>query len=206
MFTGLITDVGAIERVTSTSAGLEVRVRCAYSDLEPGESVALNGACLTVLDRGDGWFAVAAVISTLERTAIGTWSTGKRVNLERALAMGDRLGGHMVQGHVDGIARVARVRREADSLLIDLALGDGLQELMVPQGSIAVDGVSLTVNDLPMPDTVGVSIIDYTARQTTLGDLREGDSVHVEADIIGKYVQRLVAPYAQRGAASGPAV
>ena len=204
MFTGLVTDVGTIERVSETPAGRELHVRCTYTDLEPGESVAMNGACLTVLDRGDGWFTVAAVTTTLERTTISTWRQGKRANLERSLAMGDRMGGHIVQGHVDGVARVTKVRRQADALLIDLALSDGLPELMVLHGSIAVDGVSLTVNELPAPDKVGISIIDYTARHTTLGELREGDEVHVEADIIGKYVQRLAAPYVQRGAPSGP--
>lgn len=204
MFTGLVTDVGTIERVSETPAGRELRVRSAYTDLRPGESVALNGACLTLLDRGDGWFTVAAVTTTLERTSIGMWGKGKRVNLERALALGDRLGGHIVQGHVDGVARVTRTRHESDALLIDLALSEGLQELMVPHGSLAVDGVSLTVNELPAPDVVGVSIIDYTARHTTLGELRDGDLVHVEADIIGKYVQRLAAPYAARGTPTDP--
>lgn len=204
MFTGLVTDVGTLERVSETPAGHELRVRCAYTDLKPGESVALNGACLTVLDGGEGWFTVAAVVTTLGRTTIGAWRASRRVNLERAVLLGDRMGGHFVQGHVDGVARVKKVRRQADALLIDLALSDGLPELMVLHGSIAVDGVSLTVNELPAPDTVGISIIDYTARYTTLGDLREGDEVHIEADIIGKYVLRLAVPYAARGARADP--
>ena len=196
MFTGLVDGVGHLERVASTAAGLEFRVRCHYRDLADGESVAVNGACLTVRDHGEGWFTAAAVVTTLERTAIGEWKEGKRVNLERALRTGDRLGGHLVQGHVDGVASVACSSQAGDARLVDVALPPGLGELMVPHGSVAVDGVSLTVSALPAPDVVQLSLIDYTLRHTTLGELAAGDRVHVEADIIGKYVQRLLAPYA----------
>lgn len=195
MFTGLVDDVGTIERVTPTAAGREFRVRCRYEDLLEGESIAVNGACLTVRGRGAHWFTAAAVTTTLTRTTMGHWQPGRRVNLERALRMGDRLGGHMVQGHVDGVARVTGVRTAGDARLVDLALPAGLTELMVRQGSIAVDGVSLTVNDLPGPDIVQLSLIDYTLRHTSLDTLSEGDDVHVEADMIGKYVQRLMAVY-----------
>jgi riboflavin synthase len=203
MFTGLIDDVGTIERVTATDAGRDLLVRCRYADLAEGESVALNGACLTVRERGSGWFTVAAVETTVGRTTIGAWRAGTRVNLERALRLGDRLAGHLVQGHVDGVADVAAVRRSADALLIDVTLPEPLAELMLPHGSVAVDGVSLTVNALPAPGVLQVSLIEYTLRRTTLGGLSVGDRVHVEGDVIGKYVQSLLQPYARvRGAGS----
>jgi riboflavin synthase len=195
VFTGLVDDVGMVERVTPTAAGREFRIRCRYDDLTDGESVAVNGACLTVRSRGANWFAAAAVTTTLVRTTMGAWSPGRRVNLERAIRVGDRFGGHMVQGHVDGVARVTGVRAAGDARLVDLALPHGLTDLMVRHGSVAIDGVSLTINDLPGPDIVQLSLIDYTLRHTALDALSEDDEVHVEADMIGKYVQKLVAAY-----------
>ena len=192
MFTGLIEDVGRIEAVSRTAAGLELRISCRYDDLVEGESIAVNGACLTVLAHGKGWFTVGAVTTTLGRTTIGSWDVGRRVNLERALRAGDRLGGHFVQGHVDGVARVTAVAVDGDAQIVDLALPAGLAELMVQHGSLAVDGVSLTVNDLSVPGSVQLSLIDYTLRHTTLGTLVPGDQVHVEADMLGKYVHRLL--------------
>jgi riboflavin synthase len=193
VFTGLVDDVGTIERVTPTAAGREFRVRCRYDDLTDGESIAVNGACLTVRNRGPFWFTAAAVTTTLGRTTMADWPAGRRVNLERAIRAGDRLGGHMVQGHVDGVARVTGVRTAGDARLIDLALPPGLADLMVRHGSIAVDGVSLTINDLPGPEIVQLSLIEYTLRHTALDTLSTGDAVHIEADMIGKYVQKLMA-------------
>jgi len=195
VFTGLVDDVGTIERIAPTAAGKEFRIRCRYDDLAEGESIAVNGACLTVRGRGPHWFTAAAVITTLERTTMTEWRPGRRVNLERAIRAGDRFGGHMVQGHVDGVARVTGVRTVGDARLVDLALPAGLADLMVRHGSIAVDGVSLTINDLPGPDVVQLSLIEYTLRHTALDTLAEGDEVHVEADMIGKYVQRLLGVY-----------
>ena len=192
MFTGLIDDVGRIAGVTSTDAGREFRIECRYADLAPGESIAVNGACLTVREHGPQWFTAAAVATTLDRTTMAAWAAGAHVNLERALRVGDRLGGHFVQGHVDGVGTVETVAQRGDARLIDLALPSGLADLMVPHGSVAVDGVSLTVNDLPAPGTLQLSLIDYTLRHTTLGALAAGDRVHVEADMLGKYVQRLL--------------
>jgi riboflavin synthase len=198
MFTGLIDDVGTIEAVQHASAGRTFRVRCRYEDLMPGESVALNGACLTVRDCGPQWFTVAAVVTTVGRTAMGQWLAGKRVNLERALRLGDRLGGHLVQGHVDGLGQVLGTRRHEDTQLIDIAVPSEVVDTLVPHGSVTVDGVSLTINDLPAPETMQVALIDYTLRHTTLGSLSAGEDVHIEADVIGKYVRRLAAPYLTR--------
>jgi riboflavin synthase len=195
VFTGLIDDVGTIERVASSEAGREFRIACRYADLGDGESIAVNGACLTVREHGPGWFTVAAVTTTLDRTTVGAWREGRRVNLERALRVGDRLGGHFVQGHVDGVASVEAVRRHDDALLVDLALPSELAELMVRHGSVAIDGVSLTVNDLGLQgraEMLQISLIEYTLRHTTLGELKTGDGVHVEADMLGKYVQTIL--------------
>jgi riboflavin synthase len=195
MFTGLITDVGSIDRVQSTDAGREFRIRTSYRDLTAGESIAVSGACLTVREFGEGWFTVAAVLTTLGRTTMGDWQPGRTVNLERSLAAGDRLGGHMVQGHVDAVAEVVGIERIADALLIEVAIPPQLVPLVVLHGSIAVDGVSLTVNAIPAENAIQLSLIDFTLKATTLGSLRAGDRVQVEADVIGKYVQRLVAPH-----------
>lgn len=195
MFTGIIDNIGIIERAEDTAAGRELRVRCAYTDLARGESIALDGVCLTVREHGPDWFTVAAVVTTLGRTHVADWRPGTRVNLERALRAGDRLGGHLVQGHVDDTGTVVAARTEGDARLVDVRLSRDLAELMVPHGSIAIDGVSLTVNEMPAADVVQVSLIEYTLRHTTLGDLAPGQRVHVEADVIGKYVQRLMAPY-----------
>ena len=196
MFTGLVDDVGVVERVERTEAGRTLRVASRYTGLAIGESIAVNGACLTVLAIGEGWFEVAAVVTTLDRTTIGEWTEGRRVNLERAMRLGDRLGGHLVQGHVDGVGEVESVECRDDALLVDVRLPAELEPLMVLHGSVAVDGVSLTVNALPSPGILQLSIIDHTARHTTLGALQVGAAVHVEADMVGKYVRQLAAPYA----------
>lgn len=195
MFTGIIDEIGTIERAADGPAGRELRVRTAYRDLAAGESIALDGVCLTVRELGPGWFTVAAVVTTLGRTCVADWRAGTRVNLERAMRAGDRLGGHLVQGHVDDTGTVVAARPESDARLIDVRLPRELAELMVMHGSIAVNGVSLTVNEMPAADVIQLSLIEYTLTHTTLGDLAPGQRVHVEADVIGKYVQRLMAPY-----------
>jgi len=195
MFTGLVDDVGRIEHVAQSAAGREFRIHCRYDDLVAGESIAVNGACLTVRTLGPGWFTAAAVVTTLDRTTIGDWTEGQRVNLERSLRLGDRLGGHMVQGHVDGVGRVIAMRERDDALLFDIEVSADLFELMVPHGSVTVDGVSLTVNELPREYVLQISVIEYTRQHTALDDLRVGSHVHIEGDIIGKYVRRLTTPY-----------
>jgi riboflavin synthase len=194
MFTGLVDDVGTVERVVSSAAGMELRIRCRYDDLGEGESIAVNGVCLTAREPGAGFFTCAAVHTTLAVTTIGGWSAGRRVNLERALRGSDRLGGHIVQGHVDGVGRVVSADTEGDALIVELALPAGLSELMVERGSVAVDGVSLTITALPAQDAIQLSIIDYTRRHTTIGSLKAGDLAHVEADVIAKYVRRMLEP------------
>jgi riboflavin synthase len=195
MFTGLIDDIGTIDGIETAPAGREIRIACGYADLAPGESIAVQGACLTVRDCGPGWFTAAAIATTLARTTMGHWSVGQRVNLERPLAVGARLGGHIVLGHVDGVGTVLATATEGDAWLIDIAVPDAIAELLVPHGSVTVDGVSLTVNALPSPAVLQVALIEYTRRHTTLGAVRAGDGVHLEADVIGKYVRQLVAPY-----------
>lgn len=196
MFTGSIVQIGEIESVRQTDAGRELRIRARFDDLEDGESIAVNGACLTVREFGSGWFQAAAVLTTLERTTIGDWHAGNRVNLERSLRAADRLGGHLVQGHVDCVGTVVAREMAGDALLVDLAVPASLEPLFVLHGSIAVDGVSLTVNELK-PRGVQLSLIEYTLRHTTLGDLQAGSRVHVEADMIAKHVRRLLEPYLQ---------
>jgi riboflavin synthase len=204
MFSGIVDAVGEISKVEKAAAGVELTVKCAYADLIQGESIALNGACLTVRECGDGWFTVAAVVTTTGRTTIGDWRAGTKVNLERAMRADARFGGHIVQGHVDGVGRVEKVTSTEDAVLIDISLPQGLANTLVLHGSVTIDGVSLTVNDLE-GDKLQISIIEYTFRHTTLGNLKAGDMVHVETDVIGKYVQRIVAPYINRSPADGRA-
>jgi riboflavin synthase len=200
MFTGLIEQVGEVESVRQTDAGRELRIRAPFNDIAAGESIAVNGACLTVRELGPGWFEAAAVLTTLERTTIGEWKAGTRVNLERSLRATDRLGGHIVQGHVDCVGVVAAREMSGDALLIDLSLPASIEPLFVLHGSIAVDGVSLTVNELK-PGGLQLSLIDFTLRHTTLGELRVGSRVHVEADVIAKHVRRLLEPYLREASA-----
>lgn len=197
MFTGLIEQVGTIESIRRTEMGVELKIAAEFAHLQVGESIAVSGACLTVLDLGDTWFTVAAMAMTMSRTAIGQWKAGTRVNLERATRASARLGGHIVQGHVDGVATVASVQKHVDALIVDLELPPGLSDTLVAHGSVALDGVSLTVNALE-GDNLQVALIDYTVRNTALADIAAGSRVHVETDVIGKYVQRLVAPYLKR--------
>lgn len=206
MFTGLVDDVGTIEQVATTAAGREFRIRCRYDDLRAGESIALDGACLTVRECDRGWFTAAAVATSLGRTTLGGWTVGRRVNLERALKAGDRLGGHLVQGHVDEIGSVSEIHAAGDARLLDLSVSPAVADLAVPHGSIAVDGVSLTINELPAPNIVQLALIEYTLRHTTLGALRVGVQVNIESDVIGKYVQRMAAPYFDRTLGEYPKV
>jgi riboflavin synthase len=192
MFTGLVTAVGSVRSVVREDRRLRLEFFAPYRDLEMGESIAVNGACLTVVEIGDGWFAVDAVATTRERTTLSRLETGHEVNLERALRMGERLGGHMVQGHVDGVGEVVGIEDRDDALLIDVRVPAHVADVSVLHGSITVDGVSLTVNALPEPDVVQVALIPHTRVHTTLGRARISDAVQLEGDLIGKFVQQLM--------------
>ena len=197
MFTGLVDQVGAVSEIKATDAGVELRVEAAYEGVESGESISVNGVCLTVREHGPGWFTVAAMVMTISRTSIGDWIPGHRVNLERAMRADSRFGGHIVQGHVDAVGIVENVETLEDTILIDVSVPYEVTQTLVLHGSVAIDGVSLTVNRLES-DKLQVALIEYTLRHTVLGGLKEGDKVHVETDVIGKYVQRLLAPYLNR--------
>jgi riboflavin synthase len=192
MFSGIVTAVGTIRANRSVKGSRDLTIAAPFRGLALGESIAVHGACLTVTAKGRGWFRVQVVPSTLERTRFGELRTGDRVNLERALRVGDRLGGHLVQGHVDGVGVVATVRPSEGLRLVDLRLPDPVARITVPLGSLTVDGVSLTVNAEVGEGTFQVSLIPYTLAHTTLGALVEGDRVHLEGDVIGKYLQTLL--------------
>ncbi|MGH7578655.1 MAG: riboflavin synthase [Gemmatimonadales bacterium] len=192
MFTGIVTDIGMVRHSRRSAHGLELTIECAYPDLQAGESIAVDGACLTVAALAPGRFTVQVVPTSLERTRFADLSPGSRVNLERALRMGDRLGGHLVQGHVDGVGTVLRVVSRDDVRLLDLEAPPEVARVSVPLGSITVDGVSLTVNAIPAPRTIQISLIPFTLEHTTLTERQPGDRVHLEADTIGKYVEALL--------------
>jgi riboflavin synthase len=190
MFTGIVDAVGRIDAV-HVNNGVELRVKASYKGVKKGESIALNGACLTVEKVLKGAFTVHAVQTTLGRTLIGEWQKGRRVNLERALRVADRFGGHFVQGHVDGVGTVEGVAEVDDAMLVDIRVPLEVAETTVLHGAITVDGVSLTVNALAEGGIVQVSLVPFTREHTTLGKLASGDRVHVEADVLGKYVRQL---------------
>jgi riboflavin synthase len=192
MFTGIVTDIGTVREAAGSRGGLELTIVCTYPDLVAGESVAVDGACLTVAAVVPGGFTAHVIRTSLERTRFEELRSGARVNLERALRVGDRLGGHFVQGHVDGVGTVAAVGSKADARLLDLEVPSEVARYSVPLGSITVDGVSLTVNAVPAPGTVQISLIPFTLEHTTLADRRPGDRVHLESDTIAKYVASLM--------------
>lgn len=191
MFTGIVTAVGRVASVLASDGGIDLAIEAPYADLELGESVAVDGACLTVVRIDRGGFVAHVVRTSLERTRFGELAAGDQVNLERALRAGDRLGGHLVQGHVDGVGRVEGMREHADARLLDIRIPPVVAEVTIPLGSVTVDGVSLTVNALPERDLVQVSLIPFTLQHTTLGSRRPGHRVHLEGDTIGKYVKAL---------------
>jgi len=190
MFTGIVTAVGRVGAV-SRNGGLTLTIRAPYKGLKKGESVAVSGACLTVERVVRGGFTVHVIETTEGRTLLGEYAPGRRVNLERAVRAADRLGGHIVQGHVDGVAVVERAEVRGDAWLCDLRVPAAVREVSIPHGSITVDGVSMTINALPAPELVQISLIPFTRAHTTLGALQTGDRVHVEGDVLGKYVRQL---------------
>lgn len=194
MFTGIIEEVGAIASAVPLGNGAALRIAASHvlQQLAVGDSVAIDGVCLTATSVDSDGFTVEAVATTLGRTALGTYAPGRRVNLERALALGARLGGHLVQGHVDGVARIESVEPRDELVLISFTLPKEVADVTVLHGSIAVNGISLTVNALPAHSVCQVSIIPHTWSHTALRELTVGHPVNVEGDMIGKYVRRLL--------------
>jgi riboflavin synthase len=202
MFTGIVTDLGTVASVTAPrpeAPDRRMRIATAYdmATVADGASIACNGACLTVVAKGPGWFEADVSAETLAKTTLAAWRTGTRVNLERALRMGDELGGHLVSGHVDGVGRVEATRRDGDSTRFVFAVPGAQGRQLAPKGSVALDGVSLTVNEVEdRPDgsvVFGVNIIPHTRTVTTFGGLSVGDRVNVEIDLLARYVARLLA-------------
>ena len=199
MFTGIVEGTGSVAGLAvagdGSGARLEVEAPWLAGDLRPGESVAVNGCCLTVAEATAAGFAADLVAETLRRTALGGLADGARVNLERPMALGGRLGGHLVQGHVDGVARVIDRTPVGDGEEVRIELPAELQRYLVEKGSIAVDGVSLTVAGVGT-GWFAVALVPHTLKVTTLGDRRPGDLMQLEVDVVAKYVERLVAPWA----------
>ena len=192
MFTGIITDVGTVRSVRRDGdTRFEIACHPDTAAMAIGASVCCSGACMTAVETGPDWFAVVASAESLARTTMGEWQPGRRVNLERSLKVGDELGGHMVSGHVDGVARVVSVTPEGDSRRFVFAAPDGLRPFIATKGSVAVDGVSLTVNETDGP-RFGVNIIPHTQAATTFGTAAAGDLVNLEIDMLARYVARLL--------------
>lgn len=194
MFTGLVEEVGEIISLRREESGVTLRLRAVQvlEDVELGASISLDGACHTVTHFGPEFFEVHSVATTLGRTIVGSYREGQRVNLERAAKLGDRIGGHLVQGHVDGVGEVLSTQQEGSHLLIDFSMPEAVASVTILQGSVTLNGVSLTVNALPGPGRAQVSIIPHTRDVTTLGELAEGDPINLEGDMIGKYVRQLL--------------
>jgi riboflavin synthase len=196
MFTGIITDVGHIARV-ETRGDTRVVVATSYPtpEIDLGASVACSGVCLTVVDKGPDWLAFDVSGETMTRTAQGQWAEGRRLNLERAMKLGDELGGHIVTGHVDGIAEVLAICPDGDSKRVGFRVSSDLAPFLAPKGSITVDGVSLTVNDVTDAEDgsthFAVNIIPHTQAVTTLADLAVGSAVNIEIDVLARYLQRM---------------
>jgi riboflavin synthase len=195
MFTGIVTDIGTI-RSTEQRGDLRLIIGCHFDmgTVAIGASIACSGVCLTVVDKGPDWFAVDLSAETVSRTAQGAWGEGRALNLERALKIGDELGGHIVTGHVDGIGEVASIAIEGDSHRVTIRVPADLAPYVAPKGSITVDGVSLTVNtvtDGPGGTTFGLNIIPHTWSVTTFGALTVGQPVNLEIDVLARYLHRM---------------
>lgn len=192
MFTGIITDVGIVRKIeTAGDTRFDVTTGYDLQTVALGASIACNGVCLTVIETGEDWFAVQASGETLAVTTLGTLEQGDRLNLERALCLGDELGGHLVCGHVDGKAELVRVTPEGESLRMTLRAPDGLKKYIAPKGSVTLDGISLTVNEVDDRD-FGINIIPHTRQMTTLSFVKPGDVLNLEIDMLARYVERMM--------------
>jgi len=192
MFTGIITDIGkvrALEKKGDTR--IEITTHYNTDSIDIGASICCSGACLTVIEKKDSWFAVEASGETLSKTVLGSWALNTPINLERALKVGDEMGGHVVSGHVDGIAQVTDIYKEGDSLRVNFKTGDMLKRYVAPKGSITLNGVSLTINEVE-GSCFGVNLVPHTQVETTLGKLSTGEMVNVEIDMLARYIARLL--------------
>jgi riboflavin synthase len=191
MFTGIITDVGKIATLTQ-EGDLRARIETGYdtSRIDMGASIASDGVCLTVVDLGPNWYEVQISAETVEKTNLGDWKLGRRVNLERALKVGDELGGHIVSGHIDGVAEVIAMQDDGDSTRVTLRAPLALARFIAPKGSVALNGTSLTVNEVNGCD-FGINFIPHTKEVTTWGDVAIGDRINLEIDTLARYVARL---------------
>ena len=196
MFTGIITDIGTITQVDQRG-DLRLIIRCSYdmAGVDLGASIACSGVCLTVVDKGADWFAIDASAETVSKTAAAMWAEGRRINLERALKIGDELGGHIVTGHVDGVGEVTAIEPEGDSHRVSIRVGANLAPFMAAKGSVTVDGVSLTVNNVTDAADgsaiFGLNISPHTWTVTALGDLKIGQTVNIEIDVLARYLARM---------------
>lgn len=202
MFTGIITDIGTVRQM-ERRGDLRLRIGCGYdmAGVDLGASIACSGVCLTVVDKGEDWFAVDASAETLSRTAPGLWKEGARLNLERALRIGDELGGHLVTGHVDAVGEVLGTCPEGGSTRIGVKVPRELGAALAPKGSVTLDGVSMTVNEVRDEGEhthFAINLIPHTAEQTTLGAITAGALVNVEIDVLARYLERMLAARAQR--------
>jgi riboflavin synthase len=202
MFTGIVTDVGTV-RSADQRGDLRLQIATGYDTgtIELGASIACSGVCLTVVDKGEDWFAVDVSGETRSRTATDMWSQGAKLNLERSLRLGDEIGGHIVTGHVDAVAEVVGTCPEGDSVKIGVSVPRNLGPIIAAKGSIALDGVSLTVNDVRDAEDgsthFSVNIIPHTAHETTLGTIAMGRQLNVEVDILARYIDRMLASRSQ---------
>ena len=201
MFTGIVTDVGTV-RSAEQRGDLRLEIATGYdtATIDLGASIACSGVCLTVVDKGQDWFAVDVSGETVSRTAADHWREGAKLNLERSLRLGDELGGHILTGHVDAVATVATVASEGDSLRLGISAPRNLAAMIAPKGSIALDGVSLTVNtvhDAADGTEFSVNIIPHTAHETTLGNIQSGQQLNVEVDVLARYIDRMLAARSQ---------
>ena len=203
MFTGIVTDVGTV-RSAEQRGDLRLVIACGYDmdSVELGASIACSGACLTVVDKGDDWFAVDVSGETVAKTAADRWREGARLNLERSLRLGDELGGHIVTGHVDAVGEVVGVTPEGDSKRVEIAVPRALGPMIAAKGSVALDGASMTVNQVRDAEDettlLSVNLILHTAQHTTLGELTEGRQLNVEVDVLARYIDRMLAASAHQ--------
>lgn len=196
MFTGIVESTGSLDSFSGDSHGARVRIGCGTmaSGLAPGDSVAVDGVCLTVVEMGPDWFAADLSPETLQRTTLGGKTQGCCLNLERPVRLVDRLGGHLVQGHVDGVGSILEVREEGEGMRVRVSAPVSLARYCVEKGSVALDGVSLTIAALRRPE-LEVSLIPHTLRATSLREWRSGSRVNIEVDLVAKYIEALLAPY-----------